>query len=700
MLRPQRLDPLFAPATTVPGIGPAVSKTLSRLFDHSQEPRVLDLAFHMPATIVDRRLRTTVSKAPVGSIATLTVEIEDHRRAPPGRRGSPHRVIASDATGDIVLVYFVGDPSWVERMLPVGTTRIISGRVDIYDGIKQIAHPDHVVSPEQADKLPELEPVYPLTEGLSARVLTRAIHSAVERVPDLPEWIDPDFRSKRQWPAFREALHRLHNPLEPGDADPSNPAATRLAYDELFTGQVALGLVRGEQKRGPGQAMVGTGVLVQAIRSSLPFALTGAQARATAEIHADMARPERMMRLLQGDVGSGKTVVALLAMARAAEAGFQSVLMAPTEILARQHAASLQRLAAVSGLKVGLLTGREKGKERAALLADLASGDLMMLVGTHAVFQQGVAFHRLGLAIVDEQHRFGVEQRLALASKGSDVDLLVMTATPIPRTLVLTYYGDMDVSRLDEKPPGRKPIDTRVLPLERLFEVVEGVGRAIQRGDRVYWICPLVSESEHIDLAAAEERHEALAQHFGASVGLLHGKMAGGAKDAALGAFQRGETTILVATTVVEVGVDVPEASIIVIEHAERFGLAQLHQLRGRVGRGERASTCLLLYQAPLGEIAASRLSALRDSQDGFVLAEEDLKLRGPGEVLGRKQSGLPDTRFVRFEVHSDLVAIARDDARVLLSRDPELKTPRGEAARMALHLFGQFEAIRLLDAG
>jgi ATP-dependent DNA helicase RecG len=563
-----------------------------------------------------------------------------------------------------------------------------------------MVHPDHVALAEEAGALPLVEPVYPLTAGLSPKVLRRAIGQALERLPDLPEWQDTDIMRRQTFPAFRAALTRIHNPADPIDTSPENPAWRRLAYDEFLAGQIALALVRSRTRRLSGRPLTGDGALEAKIRAALPYSLTRSQEEALAEIHADLARPERMLRLLQGDVGSGKTAVALMAMARAAEAGGQAALMAPTEILARQHLATIAPLAARAGLKTAALTGREKGRERAEILAGIEDGSVDFVVGTHALFQEHVRFRDLVLAIIDEQHRFGVHQRLAITAKGDAPDMLVMTATPIPRTLVLAAFGDMDVSRLTEKPAGRRPITTVTLPLDRLDELIGRIRSALAEGQKIYWICPLVEESEEVRLMSAEDRHKALRAEFGDLVGLVHGRMKGAEKDAAMLAFKNGETRILVGTTVIEVGVDVPDATIIVIEHAERFGLAQLHQLRGRVGRGERASTCVLLYKAPLGEIARRRLSVMRETEDGFVIAEEDLKLRGEGEVLGTRQSGVPGFQVARIEHHADLLEMARDDARLLLSRDPDLQSPRGAAIRLLLYLFGRDEAVRLLRAG
>ncbi len=564
----------------------------------------------------------------------------------------------------------------------------------------QMVHPDRVVSEADLDKLPLVEPVYPLTEGLSLNQVRKVVDAALLKVPVLPEWQDEAWRARENFPAFADALKTLHRPVEPDDVNPEGPVWARLAYDEFLAGQLALALVRAHQRKLPGRGSSGEGRTRARVIAALPYSLTPSQQRAVSEIVTDLARPHRMVRLLQGDVGSGKTVVALLAAATVIEAGRQAALMAPTEILARQHLATIAPLAEAAGLRVAILTARERGRERDETLERLAIGDIDLLVGTHALFQEEVAFRDLALAIVDEQHRFGVHQRLALARKGEAVDMLVLTATPIPRTLVLTYFGDMEISELREKPAGRKPIDTRAIPLDRLEEVVAAVGRALDEGQRVYWVCPLVEESEKIDLAAVEERFTALQKTFHERVDLVHGRMRGSEKDLAMERFASGETRLLVATTVIEVGVDVPEATIMVIEHAERFGLAQLHQLRGRIGRGAEHSTCLLLYKAPLGETAKARLKTLRETDDGFRIAEEDLRLRGEGDLLGTRQSGMPGFKLARIEFHGKLLAPARDDAMLVLNRDPNLTSERGQSLRHLLYLFERDEAIRLLRAG
>ena len=699
-MRPLVLSPLFASLTSLPGVGPKLEKLYARLLDR-EAPLVVDLLFHLPAGVIDRRARPKLNEVQPGQVVTVAVTVEEHRAPPPHRSRAPYRIIASDGTGPtLTLTYFNARKDYLEKLLPVGETRFVSGTAEFYDGMLQMVHPDRVVDEKGFADLPLVEPVYPLTEGLALGNVRRAMDGALRHLPELPEWQDEAWVARERFPKFSEALRHLHRPAEPHDIAPESPAWPRLAYDELLAGQLALALVRAHMRRQAGRGSASEGRLRARILKSLPYALTHWQQKAVDDISADLARPQRMLRLLQGDVGSGKTVVALIAAAAVIEAGRQAAFMAPTEILARQHLNTIAPLAEAAGVRVAILTGRERGGERETLLDRLALGDIDLLIGTHALYQEEVAFHDLALAIVDEQHRFGVHQRLALAQKGEAVDVLVLTATPIPRTLVLSFFGDMDVSELRQKPPGRQPIDTRTIPLTRIEEVEDAVGRAIGSGQRAFWVCPLVEESEKIDLAAAQERFEELRRRFGKKIDLVHGRMKGSEKDAAMGRFAAGETQLLVATTVIEVGVDVPEATIMVIEHAERFGLAQLHQLRGRIGRGPGHSTCLLLYKAPLGETAKARLAVLRDTEDGFRIAEEDLKLRGEGDLLGTRQSGLPGFRIARIETHGKYLGAARDDAALVLSRDANLESERGQALRQLLYLFGKDEAIKLIRAG
>jgi ATP-dependent DNA helicase RecG len=656
--------------------------------------------FHLPTGFVDRRNQPKLSDVKPDTVVTVAVTIDRHRPPPPNRPRAPYSIDASDDTNTLTISYFNARKDYLQKLFPEGALRYVSGTTTFYDGHLQMVHPDRVVDAEGFAQLPLLDPIYPLTEGLHPNQVRKAVDSALARLPALPEWQDPAWLERSAFPGFGDALRTIHRPTQPEDIAPESAAWSRLAYDEFLASQLALALLRAHLRVRAGRGSSAEGRLRDRIVAALPYSLTPSQQRAVTDIVADLAQPQRMLRLLHGDVGSGKTVVALLAAATVIEAGRQAAFMAPTEILARQHLATIAPLAAAAGIRIAILTGRERGREREPILTALASGDVDLVLGTHALFQDEVAFRDLALAIVDEQHRFGVHQRLALTRKGEAVDLLVLTATPIPRTLVLTYFGDMDVSELREKPAGRQRIDTRTIALSRLDEVTDAVARALDEGRRVYWVCPLVEESESVDLAAAEERHRELKKRFGALVDLVHGRMRGADKDRAMARFASGESRLLVATTVIEVGVDVPEASVMVIEHAERFGLAQLHQLRGRIGRGAARSTCLLLYRAPLGETAKARLAILRETDDGFRIAEEDLKLRGEGDLLGVRQSGMPGFRIARLEFHAKLLAAARDDAALVLARDPTLAAPRGQALRHLLYLFARDEAIRLLGAG
>jgi len=693
--RPDILFPLFAGLETLAGVGPKTAKALLAM--GIERPR--DLLFTLPHTVVDRRRRDSLREIAPGEIATVEVTVLRHQ--PPIRKGLPYRVIVEDAEIAFQVVFFRGAPKWIEAQLPIGERRLLSGKVELYDNQYQMPHPDHILEPDEAGELGQFEPVYPLTAGVTQKTMAKASASALERVPEMAEWIDPALRAREGWPEFHSALAQAHRPLSLHEVAATAPARQRLAYDELFAHQVTLALARARVRRGKGRINVGDGHLRAKMLAALPFRPTGAQARAMAEIAEDMAQPARMNRLLMGDVGSGKTLVALDALLVAVEAGGQGVMMAPTEILARQHLEGLKPMAEAAGVVIELLTGRDKGRERKAKLDALARGDIHILVGTHAVFQDEVVFHDLRLSIIDEQHRFGVTQRLALAQKGQAVDVLVMTATPIPRSLSLAHYGDMDLSILDEKPPGRTPIKTALSATDRIDEVVAHLRGAIEKGRQAYWVCPLVEESELVDMMAAEERFKHLCAVLGEGhVGLVHGQMPPEDKDRTMAQFAAGEIAVLVATTVIEVGVNVPNASIMVIERAEHFGLAQLHQLRGRVGRGDVASTCLLLYQPPLTETGRRRLEILRETEDGFRIAEEDLAMRGAGDVLGTAQSGLPRFRVADLERQSALMALAQSDARKLMHDDPTLSSERGQAVRVLLWLMGKDEAILLISVG
>ena len=686
-MRPDILNPLFAEVTALKGVGAALAKPLDRL----GLSRVVDVAFHLPTGWVDRVARDELDMADAGRVIAITLTAQSYRSS--NGRG-PTRVQATDAKGNYVsLIYFGGHAGWAKKLAPIGEARRVSGRLEQYGQELQIVHPDYVLPLEEAGEGPEREAIYPLSEGLTSKRMAQLAAQAVERAPDLAEWIEPGLLAKHQWPAWREALARIH-------ADPSDTVArARLAYDEVFANQLALMLVRQSSRARRGRALATTGRLRDALR--LPYDLTGAQARTVREIEGDLAQAQPMLRLLQGDVGSGKTLVATLAMLTAVEAGAQAALLAPTEILARQHYESLRRMLAGLPVEIAVLTGRDKGRVREATLMGLADGTIDILIGTHAIFQDAVTYKDLGLVVVDEQHRFGVAQRMLLQAKAKTAPhLLAMTATPIPRTLTLAHYGEMDVSQIDEMPPGRQPIETRVISEDRLTDVVDALGRHLSDSQQAYWVCPLVEESEKSDMAAAEARAETLRARFGERVGLVHGRMKPAEKDAVMAAFAAGSLGVLVATTVIEVGVDVPNATLIVIEHADRFGLAQLHQLRGRVGRGTGKSNCLLIRGGALSETSRARLALMRETTDGFRIAEEDLRLRGAGELLGTRQSGEAGFRLATPEMLGTLLPVATDDARLLIDRDGGLEAARGHAARTALYLFERDAGVALLRSG
>ena len=686
-MRPDRLNPLFAETASLEGVGPKLTKPLEKL----GLTRVRDVVYHLPDRFVQRRAVADLDEAREGEQIVVALTPVEHR-APRNDRG-PYRVLAQDAKGNTLALTYFGRASYTaKKQLPVGEKRWVAGRLDRYGDMLQIVHPDHVATSSAGLMGHLLEPVYSLAEGLTQPKVADLVAQSLERAPKLPEWIEPGVLDKHKWPAWRDALVLAHRGDHPLSRD-------RLAYDELLANSLALLLVRADNRRRRGQPLQGDGRLRSKL--SLPFPLTGAQRRSIGEIARDLARPHPMLRLLQGDVGSGKTVVALEAMLIAVEAGAQAAMLAPTEILARQHYETLRQLAAPTGVNIALLTGRDTGRARESILLGLLDGSIDVVVGTHAIFQGAVSYRDLALVVIDEQHRFGVSQRLLLTQKGKlTPHTLSMTATPIPRTLVLAQYGEMEVSKLDEMPPGRQPIDTRVIAAERLPEVVEGLARHIASGHQAYWVCPMVREHETEDIAAAEARFAALSHRFGDTVVLVHGQLKPELKDAAMERFVGGDARLLVATTVIEVGVDVPDATLMVIEQAERFGLAQLHQLRGRVGRGRAKSVCLLLRSGELSGTGKHRLALMRETQDGFRLAEEDLVLRGGGELLGTRQSGDTHFRIADLDQIQRLLPIAHDDARLLIERDGGLTGERGEAARLLLYLFERDWGVQLLRGG
>ena len=689
-MRPEILYPLFADIASIKGVGERAKKLLCNLIGGD---KIVNMLWHLPSNIIDRTYSPRLANAIPGRICTITAKVVEH--IAPKTSKQPYRVVVEDDTEQLSLIFFKVYPESIKKALPIGAMRVISGKLESFNGQLQMPHPDYIAKPEELKNILGMETVYPLTAGLSNKMLGRYMAQALAKVPNLPEWQDEKFLAQQKWNDFKTALFNIHHPKHQTDLEPFAKDRCRLAYDELLANQLTLAIVRQRVKKQAGRVLKGNGLLRKKILEKLPFRLTSAQERVLCEIYADQAAPFRMLRLVQGDVGSGKTIVAFLAMLNAVECGAQAAIMAPTEILAKQHFETIAPLCEEIGLKADLLTGKTKGKQRKQLLLDLSEGKINILIGTHALFQEEVAFKDLAFVVVDEQHRFGVHQRLLLSEKGSKADVLVMTATPIPRTLVLTAYGDMEYSKIDQVPEGRKPVDTRVLPLDRLPDVVAAVKRKLATKARAYWVCPLVEESEKSDLAAAEERFAALQKIFGADVGLVHGKMKEKEKDAVMERFKKGEIKLLVATTVIEVGVNVPEATLMIIEHAERFGLAQLHQLRGRIKRGFEASTCLLLYSPPLSETAKERLNIMRESEDGFMIAEKDLDLRGGGEILGTRQSGFTEFKVADMSVHKNLLHIANQDAKLILEKDPNLETPRGQALRTLLYLFEKDDSVR-----
>lgn len=689
-MRPDSLIPLYASLTSLKGVGPELTKTFKRL----GVEKILDLIWHLPSGIANYPLKSSLKECKASEPVALVVSVLSHEAPPRGSR-KPYKVTC-EVQGEILdLTFFKAYPKTLQTRLPIGEKRLICGTPERYLGGWQMAHPERIVSSEVAAYWRDKSPIYPLTAGLFQSQAQKMIQMALKRTPELPEWI-PD-TVKGLWPSWRKAIEIVHNPQQENDLEPFHPARERLAFDELLADQLALALVR--QNHPKGKTISFSGDLKAKILQAFGYPLTPGQEQALKEIESDLSAPHRMVRLLQGDVGSGKTLVAFLAIANAIEAGYQAAFLVPTEILATQHAKTLQALGEMVGIKIALLTSKQKKKQE--IYEGLTNGTIHLVVGTHALLQEAVQFSNLGFVVIDEQHRFGVEQRINLTSKGQDVDVLVMTATPIPRTLRLTAYGDLEVSRILDKPKGRKPIQTRVLGLNRLDEVCSGLERLLAQGSKIYWVCPLVEESETSDLAAAKERFEHLKSLFGEEkVGLVYGKQKSEEKEAVMSSFKEGACQILVATTVIEVGIDISTANVMVIEHAERFGLSQLHQLRGRVGRGTEEGRCLLLYGYPISDIGKRRLQVMRETEDGFRIAEEDLSLRGGGDVLGTKQSGLPSFRLADPLTSGPLLEKAFEAAQTILKDDPHLTSPRGQSARTLLYLFGQEKGIHTLSSG
>ena len=680
-MRPNILYSLFTPIESLKGVGTKYGKLIKNLCGE----KIIDLLFHLPINLVDRTYNEPLINAKDGRIWTGIVTITEHQK--PATKNHPYRIYCTDGTAELILIFFKIYEDSLVKNYPIGEKRAISGKLEYFNGMWQISHPDYVTSAANLSTIARQEPVYPLTAGITNKMLIKFIDNAFTYLPQLPEWQIQDSMKDMEYLSFNQALEKVHHPKNMADLLPSSMARRRLAYDEILSNQLALAFVRQKVKQQKGRSFLGNNKLYKQVISSLPFELTEAQKKVLTEIAEDQAKPYKMLRLLQGDVGSGKTVVALLSMLKVIEEGAQVALMAPTEILAKQHYESITELCANTDINIRLLTGKLRPKEKREIYTQLASGEINILIGTHALFTDAVTFKDLGYVVIDEQHRFGVNQRLSLSAKGDMCDVLVMTATPIPRSLLLTAYGDMDYSKIDEMPKGRKPTQTAVMNVNKMPEVISGLQRKLAAGTRAYWVCPLVEESEKSDLAAATERYELLKQYFGDTVGLVHGKMKESEKDSIMNDFKQGRKTLLVATTVIEVGVNVPEATIMIIEHAERFGLAQLHQLRGRIKRGNEAGTCILLYSYPLTAISRERMDIMKHTEDGFYIAEKDLELRGGGEILGTRQSGFTQFKLADMSVHTDLLMKARDDVQQILKTDSKLETERGKALKVLLYL-------------
>lgn len=682
-MRPEILYPLFTDIENLKGIGPKTVKLLSHLISGR---RIIDLLFHLPSNIIDRTYQPKLKNAIIGKICTLKVKVVEH--IPPKSKQQPYRVIVEDDTDQLTLIFFKVYADSISKKLPIGSTKIISGQLDKFNNQLQMPHPDFIIDEKDAPEMPLIEAVYPLTAGITNKMITKYIRQALAMLPQLPEWLDEKFIQEKQWDSFRNSLIKAHSPKNTNDIHPFTKERERLAYDEFLSNQLTLAILREKHKKLSGYAIKGNNTLKQQIISSLPFQLTASQEKVLSEIYHDQAQPYRMLRLLQGDVGSGKTIVSLLSIANTIEAGMQTALMVPTEILAKQHYETITSLLKNTNLNIALLTGKTKTKERKEILQNLQSSKINLIIGTHALFQDEVKYNNLGLIIIDEQHRFGVQQRLKLSQKGHNPDILVMTATPIPRTLILSTYGDMEHSVINQLPQGRKPVDTRVIPLNKINDIISGLKRQIDSGAMAYWVCPLVEEKEQSDLAAAITRFNDLQKIFGNKVGLVHGKMKEQEKNEVMENFCSGKIKLLVATTVIEVGVNVPSATIMIIEHAERFGLSQLHQLRGRIKRSEKSSTCLLLYNGHLSETAYERLNIMKETEDGFIIAEKDLELRGGGEILGIKQSGFENFHLADMQYHRNLLYAAHKDAQLIIHQDPNLQKNRGSNLRNLLYLF------------
>lgn len=707
------IDYFFQSLASIKGVGAKNLSFFAKLFRRKEDiPIYKDLIFHLPHTILKINKNPDLAKVEPGENIIIKTEVLYFEEVPL-RSGIKkyYRIVTKADNRFLNLIFFNAKKAYLEQQLPIGSTKVICGKIEQYNGKLQITHPSHILPETSFTKTKDLQPIYPLTEGISNKFLSGIIARIIYEMPELEEWQDTEFKRQNNFLSLKKSLYEIHSPNNSTAHMSDSNYRRRLEYDELLANQLALAISRGKVAKQQGNIIDNERALIKALLKQLQFSLTEAQISALKEISTDLKSANKMFRLVQGDVGSGKTIVGLITLINVIESGYQSAFMAPTEILARQQYESLNQI--ISGnailqeaIKPVVIVGGLKQSEKAKIQLEISEGKYNLIFGTHALFQEKVSFKNLGAIVIDEQHRFGVTQRMQLAHKGDKTHILLMTATPIPRTLSMTIYGDMDVSIINEKPAGRKPIDTRIIPVSKTGNLVESLKQEVAQGSQIYWVCPAVEEkdkeffnNENRKLASAEERFKTLKKIFKDKVVLVHGKLKADKKNKAVEKFREGKASIMVATTVIEVGVNVPTANVIIIENAEMFGLSQLHQLRGRVGRGKKQSSCILLYGKTLSENGAERLKILRETEDGFKIAEEDMVLRGSGDLLGTKQSGMPDFKIATLPNNKDLLFAARDQVKIILNKDPSLKSEQGKNLRNLLYLFEYDNLLNNLNA-
>ena len=685
-MRPKILYKLFSNLETIKGIGPKNAKLIERLCGKY----LLDLILHRPIAYIDRRNSPKIKDLSNNSIVTLILKVDSH--TPSFNKRMPYKITCSDETGQLNIVYFNLRGPYLKKMFPLGSKKVVSGKVEEFNGIFQMTHPQHIADESNLDSVKKIECVYPLTAGISSKIIQKSINSSLAIIDDLPEWIPNDYLQKNNWTSWKKSIYEMHNPNELKE-DKEDIYLNRLVFDELLSQQLTVRLIKNKISKLKGNTIKPNGSLLESLKNHLSFELTDDQNQAIKEISKDQSSPNKMLRLIQGDVGSGKTVVALHGMIQCAENSKKSILMAPTEILAEQHYNTIKLFADKLKLSCALITASNKKNH---------NYESDILIGTHALFQDKVSIDNIGLIVIDEQHRFGVHQRILLNEKaGNECDILLMTATPIPRTLELASYGDMDITKIMQKPKNRKPIITKSINLNKIESLKEALIKKLKQREKIYWVCPLVDESDKIDLQSVNQRVLDIQKYYkDFNVEMVHGQMKQEEKNKIMDNFKNFKTQILVATSVIEVGIDDPDATVIIIENSERFGLSQLHQLRGRVGRGTKQSTCILLFDGTLTDNAKKRINVMKETNDGFKIAEEDLSIRGAGEILGTRQSGLPNFRLTNLNVHKSLMLQAREMAIKIVEKDPELSSDQGKSLRLLLHLFNNQVAIDYLKSG